>query len=224
MGAVLLVGGLVGSSIGALAFKLLRDAGQIDLTISLAYVVFLGLIGAFMAVESSRSLLRQRRGAGPQRKLRHRSWMHALPLKLRFRRSRLYISALLRARSDHHRRSDAPPIGRKGRLRVDRLRLRPSLPGGLRLDRRRAHRPGRPDHRHHPAQDMTLAGSRLRADPANDRLRGGRRMTQCGASIPSVNEAILSMKLTLPRFTSTLCHAVVRTGIAAQLLAEWEAG
>jgi uncharacterized membrane protein YfcA len=94
MGGVLLGGGLIGSTLGALAFKLLRNVGQIDLTISLAYVAFLGMIGAFMAVESGRALLRYRRGAPPRPRRRRHLWVHKLPLKVRFRRSRLYISAI----------------------------------------------------------------------------------------------------------------------------------
>ena len=55
MGIVLLVGGIVGSSFGVWLFSLLRQLGQIDLVISLSYVVFLGVIGVLMAIESARA-------------------------------------------------------------------------------------------------------------------------------------------------------------------------
>ena len=95
MGGVLLCGGVVGSTIGVYIFKLLRELGQVDLMISLLYVVFLGAIGTLMFVESLRSMLRTRRGMASRGKLHKHNWWHGLPLKVRFRRSRLYISALM---------------------------------------------------------------------------------------------------------------------------------
>ncbi len=95
MGAVLLVGGLVGSTFGVWLFAVLRSVGQIDLVIKLSYVTFLGIIGALMFVESLRAM-RRRRAAGSSRgKLHKHTWVHGLPFKMRFRRSKLYISALL---------------------------------------------------------------------------------------------------------------------------------
>jgi len=93
MGLVLLAGGLVGSFFGSLVFAWMKSLGQIDLMIRLSYVVFLGIIGSLMFVESTRALLRQRRGA-PRRRMRQHYWVHGLPFKMRFRRSKLYISAL----------------------------------------------------------------------------------------------------------------------------------
>jgi hypothetical protein len=95
MGGILLVGGVVGSSLGVMLFKHLRDEGQIDLVIKLSYVVFLGIIGGLMLLESVRTILRSRRSNAPRRKLHQHNWLHGLPLKMRFRRSKLYISALL---------------------------------------------------------------------------------------------------------------------------------
>lgn len=98
MGAVLIVGGAVGSFLGAQVFTYLRTLGQVDLMISLAYVLFLGLVGGLMFWESVRAILRQRSGYVPPkipREDRHKAWIHALPFKMRFRKSRLYISALL---------------------------------------------------------------------------------------------------------------------------------
>jgi uncharacterized protein len=69
--------------------------GQIDLVIQLSYVVMLGGVGALMLVESGRAILMRRRGGGGRRKKHVHTWIHGLPLKMRFRTSRLYISALL---------------------------------------------------------------------------------------------------------------------------------
>ena len=95
MGFVLLAGGMVGSSFGVWLFSMLRGFGQIDLVISLAYVVFLSVIGALMLAESGRTMLLHRRREAAKRKLHKHIWLHGLPLKTRFRKSKLYISALL---------------------------------------------------------------------------------------------------------------------------------
>jgi uncharacterized membrane protein YfcA len=69
--------------------------GQIDLFVQLSYVVFLGLIGAMMFQESLRSLLRARKPGGAQIRRSHvHSWVHGLPLKMKFRASGLYISVI----------------------------------------------------------------------------------------------------------------------------------
>ena len=95
MGLVLVIGGLVGSTFGVWLFKELREIGQIDLVIKLSYVVFLGIIGVLMFVESVRALWRTRTPTGSRRKLHQHNFLHGLPFKMRFRRSKLYISALL---------------------------------------------------------------------------------------------------------------------------------
>jgi uncharacterized membrane protein YfcA len=95
MGLVLLAGGFVGSTLGVWAFTLLKGVGQIDLVIAICYILFLGVVGALMVIESVRTWLRTR-GPAPRRgKLHQHLWVHGLPLKMRFRRSKLYISALL---------------------------------------------------------------------------------------------------------------------------------
>ena len=93
MGLMLLGGGLVGSTLGVWLFALLRGIGQIDLVIKLSFVAFLGVIGSLMLVESIRDRLHRRMPARPSPV--RRGWIDRLPLKMRFRRSRLYISALL---------------------------------------------------------------------------------------------------------------------------------
>jgi uncharacterized protein len=95
MGGVLLAGGFVGSLLGVWLFALLRRLGQIELVINLSYVLLLGVLGGLMLVESVRAVLRQRRLGAGRRKLHQHTWMHGLPLKMRFRKSKLYISALL---------------------------------------------------------------------------------------------------------------------------------
>jgi len=95
MGLVLMAGGFFGSTLGVWLFTILRDIGQIDFVISVSYVLFLGIIGALMVIESVRAWLRARQPGAARRKLHQHTWMHGLPLKMRFRASKLYISALL---------------------------------------------------------------------------------------------------------------------------------
>ena len=96
MGLVLTVGGFVGSSLGVWLFAFLREVGQVDLVIKLSYVFFLGIIGSLMFIESVRSLRRRRVTVGAnRRKLHKHNWIHGLPLKMRFHKSKIYISAIL---------------------------------------------------------------------------------------------------------------------------------
>src|SRR5574338_192661 len=94
MGFVLLAGGVFGSLVGVALFSILRRFGQIDLVINVAYVIMLGSIGIMMLVESVKALRRVRRAQGP-RKLHQHVWVHGLPFKMRFKKSRLYISAVM---------------------------------------------------------------------------------------------------------------------------------
>ena len=95
MGGILMAGGVIGSSLGVVLFSFLQSIGQIDLVIQLSYVVFLGIIGALMLTESLRTIMRSRKPGAVRGKLHQHNWLHGLPLKMRFRRSKLYISALL---------------------------------------------------------------------------------------------------------------------------------
>ena len=93
MGGVLLIGGLIGAAVGVLVFNYLKSLGQVDLLVKLCYVIFLGVVGGLMFIESLRALRKSKRiSASKLRK--KRTWIHALPLKMRFRVSGLYISAI----------------------------------------------------------------------------------------------------------------------------------
>ncbi len=93
LGTVLLAGGIVGSSLGAYVFSLLRQVGQLDLFISLLYVALLGTVGGLMLVESVRAMRQSAAGTTPAR-AGHHNWIHRLPLKMRFRTSKLFVSVI----------------------------------------------------------------------------------------------------------------------------------
>ncbi|MBB3995053.1 hypothetical protein GGR95_002703 [Sulfitobacter undariae] len=92
MGGVLLAGGLVGATLGVMIFNYLESLGQVDLLVKLFYVIFLGIIGGLMFVESLNAIRNLKKGKKPPRK-KH-SPIHGLPLKMRFRVSGLYISVI----------------------------------------------------------------------------------------------------------------------------------
>lgn len=95
MGGMLVLGGVLGTGLGALLFRLLTALGQIDTVINVLYVLLLGGIGGFMARDSIRELRAQRTGIPlPARKRRHHPLVANLPWRWRFYRSGLYISPL----------------------------------------------------------------------------------------------------------------------------------
>lgn len=95
MGAVLAAGGIVGAFAGVEAFRILRLLGQADLVVSVSYLLFLSVIGGLMLTESLGAILRRRRGeTQPPHRDRRPIWLYGLPLKMRFPRSRLYISVI----------------------------------------------------------------------------------------------------------------------------------
>ncbi|NNM77327.1 sulfite exporter TauE/SafE family protein [Sphingomonas sp. ID1715] len=95
MGLVLVAGGMAGSIVGAIVFRLLQATGQIDTVINLLYVLLLGSIGGLMMRDAIRAL-RVARGAAapPAPTRRHHPLVAALPLRWRFYASGLYISPL----------------------------------------------------------------------------------------------------------------------------------
>ena len=96
LGTMLLIGGTIGSIAGVALFSLLRSIGQLDLTVSILYVLFLGGIGGLMLTENVKSMIKRRKGGGDGdlRRPGQHNWVHGLPLKMRFPRSRLYVSII----------------------------------------------------------------------------------------------------------------------------------
>ncbi len=95
LGLVLLAGGVVGSTLGAGVYALLRSVGQLDLFVSLLYVGLLGTVGGLMLVESVNAMRASRGGAATTlRKPGQHNWIHKLPLKMRFRTSKLFVSVI----------------------------------------------------------------------------------------------------------------------------------
>lgn len=98
MALILLGGGLVGSEIGVAIFAWLRTLGQVEFAVTMLYVVFLGIVGVLMAVESVAALRSARKSAQGEPPAKPRSprrrLIHRLPFKTRFRASQLYMSVI----------------------------------------------------------------------------------------------------------------------------------
>lgn len=92
---VLLCGGVSGTALGVWVFALLRSVGQLDLIIALSYVALLTAVGTLMFLEGLRAMMRARTGATTiTRRARAQGWILSLPLKMRFKRSKIYLSAI----------------------------------------------------------------------------------------------------------------------------------
>jgi len=91
----LLAGGIIGSAGGVALFTWLRAQDQLDLVIGLSYVTLLSIVGVLLVGESARAIVRARHGKPAElRRPGSHVWFHGLPLKLRFKRSKVYVSAI----------------------------------------------------------------------------------------------------------------------------------
>lgn len=94
MGIVLQTGGLFGAAIGVQIFRILKEMGQVELLVILSYVVFLGIIGSLMFLESMRVILNSNKPHQRSARKRERNWVHKLPFRMRFPTSGLHISVI----------------------------------------------------------------------------------------------------------------------------------
>jgi uncharacterized membrane protein YfcA len=95
MSFLLLSGGLVGTASGVWLFTKLRAIGQLDLLIGLSYLIMLTAVGGLMLAESVRAIVRARRQQfSSLRRSGAHTWVHGLPLKIRFRHSKIYVSVI----------------------------------------------------------------------------------------------------------------------------------
>ena len=95
LGLVLMSGGIAGAIIGVQMVRILRQMGQFDVFVSISYVLFLGVIGTLMMIESLNTIHKTKTGqTAVARRTGQHSWVHGLPFKMRFTRSKLYTSVL----------------------------------------------------------------------------------------------------------------------------------
>jgi hypothetical protein len=92
MGFMIVIGGTIGTTLGILTFTYFKDLGKIDTVISLAYMYILAIIGTLMLVESLGEIDRTKRNIIIKKKLHVHYWIHGLPLRMRFPKSKLYES------------------------------------------------------------------------------------------------------------------------------------
>ena len=93
MGIMIVIGGTLGTIIGILTFTYFKEIGKINIVISLAYMYILAIIGTLMLVEGVSEIDRARKKIVLKKKLHSHYWIHGLPLRMRFKKSKLYESA-----------------------------------------------------------------------------------------------------------------------------------
>jgi hypothetical protein len=95
MGLLLIAGGFVGALVGVQVLAFLIARGQLEPFVAVSYVVLLGVVGTLMLIESVRVLRAAAGKAGSSmRRGGQHTWLDGLPLKLRFRHSRIYASLI----------------------------------------------------------------------------------------------------------------------------------
>lgn len=95
LAVALLAGGLPGTWSGVWIFTTLRSLGQIDLLIAFSYLIMLSAVGGLMVMESVRAIIRQRQNKPSLlRRSGAHTWVHGLPYKFRFKRSKIYVSII----------------------------------------------------------------------------------------------------------------------------------
>jgi len=95
MALYLVLSGVLGAFGGVATFQVLRAAGQLDLVISLGFLILLGFVGTLMLIEAARAIMKRRAGIVVREKLPNQhNWFHGLPWRVRFKKSRLYISVI----------------------------------------------------------------------------------------------------------------------------------
>ena len=92
MGFMIVIGGTIGTTLGILTFTYFKDLGKIDTVISLAYMYILAIIGTLMLVEALSEIDKAKRNIIVKKKLHVHYWIHGLPLRMRFPKSKLYES------------------------------------------------------------------------------------------------------------------------------------
>ncbi len=92
MGLMIVIGGAIGTSLGIFTFSYFKGIGKIDTVISLAYMYILAIIGSLMLVESLGEIDKAKRNILVKKKLHVHYWIHGLPLRMRFPKSKLYES------------------------------------------------------------------------------------------------------------------------------------
>jgi len=92
MGLIIVIGGTIGTVLGIFTFTYFKDIGKIDTVISLAYMYILAIIGTLMLVESLGEIDKAKKNIVEKKKLHVHYWIHGLPFRMRFPKSKLYES------------------------------------------------------------------------------------------------------------------------------------
>lgn len=98
MGILLLVGGVVGGTLGVELIKVLRSMGNADFVIKITYVVMLGVVGFYMFLESLQNLRKptlESEEVKPTKPSLYLRLIRALPYQMHFAKSGVTLSPVL---------------------------------------------------------------------------------------------------------------------------------
>ena len=95
IGWMMIGGGLVGTLLGIITFSYFKQMGKIDLIITLAYMYVLAILGSFMLRDGIMEIDRIKKKILIKKKLHNHYWIHGLPFRMRFKKSKIYESALV---------------------------------------------------------------------------------------------------------------------------------
>ena len=93
MGLMIVVGGTIGTLLGILTFSYFQDIGKINIVISLAYMYILAILGTLMLIQGVSEIDKARKKIVVRKKLHTHYWIHGLPFRMRFKKSKVYESA-----------------------------------------------------------------------------------------------------------------------------------
>ena len=104
MGLLLLLGGVLGGTLGVQVIKILRAMGNADFLINITYVLMLGFVGGYMFLESLQALRKNKKPARPQenaepakprKESAYARCIKAMPWQMDFPRSGIRLSVLM---------------------------------------------------------------------------------------------------------------------------------
>ena len=94
MGLYIMLGGFFGTILGLYFFQLIKKIGNINEVIALIYMYLLTILGTLILVQGIKEISYLKKKIVKPKKLHNHNWIHGLPLRTRFIKSKLYVSSL----------------------------------------------------------------------------------------------------------------------------------
>jgi len=94
MGIHIMFGGFFGTLLGIFLFQLIKKSGNINEVIALIYMYLLTILGTLILVQGIKEISDLKKKIVKSTKLHNHNWIHGLPFRTRFIKSKLYVSSL----------------------------------------------------------------------------------------------------------------------------------